>query len=184
MKTIIKFVIFVVLTIIVISSCSESLKLKKTMSKFVLSHIQIPNDLQCIHKNEISAIAEDLLMPFKMIVYYDSLDCSSCRISHFMDLYPLYKMADTSNFSIITIFSPKKEDLEEVKIQISMANYPERIYLDTNGNFCKLNESIPNDQRFHSFMLNDEGRPIFVGNPLYNSDLMDIFIKILQTHNL
>ena len=92
-------------------------------------------------------------------------------------------MADTSNFSIITIFSPKKEDLEEVKLQISMANYPKRIYLDTNGDFCKLNESIPNDQRFHSFMLNDEGRPIFVGNPLYNSELMDIFMRILQTYN-
>lgn len=184
MKTIIRYVILVVFTLIALSSCSESFKLKKMMSEFVQSQIQIPDDLQSIYKNTLSTIEKDSLMPLKLIVYYDSLDCSSCRISHFMDLYPLYKMADTSNFSIITIFSPKKENLEDVKLQISMANYPERIYLDTNRNFCKLNESIPNDHRFHSFMLNDDGRPIFVGNPLGNTRLMQVFIKTLQTHNL
>ena len=93
-------------------------------------------------------------------------------------------MADTCEFSVMTIFSPKNEDLEEVKFQLSLANHQEHIYVDTYGTFSILNQCIPSDQRFHSFLLDDIGKPVFVGNPLVNTKLMEVFIKTLQTHNL
>ena len=168
--------------LLLLSSCSERHKLRRTMSKFVQTEIQIPDDLECVYNREVTIINKDTLKPYKLIVYYDSLDCSSCRISHIMDLYPLYEMADTCEFSVMTIFSPKKEDLEEVKFQLSLANHQEQIYVDTYGTFSILNQCIPSDQRFHTFLVDSNGKPIFVGNPLSSMQLAEIFQNIIQSH--
>ena len=180
MRNFIKNIVLTGCILLSLSSCSERQKLRKTMSKFVQSEIQIPDDLECMYNRELTIINKDTLKPYKLIVYYDSLDCSSCRISHLMDLYPLYDMADTSNFSVITIFSPKTDDLEEVELQLKIANHPECIYIDSNHGFCRLNKSIPLDQRFHCFLVNNQNRPIFVGNPIESTKLYKIFIEVLQ----
>ena len=163
------------------SSCSEKVKIRRMMQDFIESEIHIPNDLECIFNRELTTINKDELKSNKLIIYYDSLDCSSCRISHLMDIYPLYDMSDTCDFSVVTIFSPKKENLEEVKFQLSIANHPEHIYIDSFNTFRKINQHIPTDQRFHSFLVDSNGKPIFVGNPLSNMRLAEIFHDIIQS---
>lgn len=54
------------------------------------------------------------------------------------------------------------------------------IYIDQYGEFRSLNPRIPDDKRFHSFLLNKNGYPIYVGNPLNSQKLFDIFIKHLK----
>ena len=181
MRNFIKNIVLTGCILLSLSSCSERQKLRKTMSKFVQTEIQIPDDLECVYNREVTIINKDTLKPYKLIVYYDSLDCSSCRISHLMDIYPLYDMSDTCDFSVVTIFSPKKENLEEVKFQLSIANHPEHIYIDSFNTFSKINQHIPTDQRFHSFLVDSNGKPIFVGNPLSNMRLAEIFHDIIQS---
>ena len=152
------------------------------MSDFMESEIVIPNEIECIYNRQVDKIKIDTLQQLKLIVYYDSLDCSSCRISHLMDIYPLYDMADTSNFSLLTIFSPKEEDLAEVRNHIVIQNLPIPIYIDADGSFSKLNKSIPTDKRFHSFLIDDNNKPVFVGNPLTNSSLAEVLRTILEEH--
>ena len=152
------------------------------MSDFMESEIVIPNEIECIYNRQVDKIKLDTLQQLKLIVYYDSLDCSSCRISHLSDIYPLYEMADTSNFSVLTIFSPREEDLAEVRNQIQILNPPIHIYIDSDGSFCKLNESIPSDTRFHTFLIDTNNKPVFVGNPLTNSSLAEVLRTILEEH--
>ena len=80
-----------------------------------------------------------------------------------------------------TSSSGKKENLEEVKFQLSIANHPEHIYIDSFNTFSKINQHIPTDQRFHSFLVDSNGKPIFVGNPLSNMRLAEIFHDIIQS---
>lgn len=154
--------------------------IKKIMTEFVKSEINIPEDLRCVYNREISVIDEDALKEYKLIVYYDSLECSSCRVSHISDIYPLYAMADTSNFSVITIFSPRQTDLEDVELQLNLANHPVPIYLDINKTFCLSNLQIPQDPRFHVFLIDGKGVPVFVGNPLANVKLEQLFQSALR----
>lgn len=153
------------------------------MSKFVQSEIQIPDDLECVYNREVTIINKDTLKPYKLIVYYDSLDCSSCRISHLMDLYPLYDMADTSNFSVITIFSPKKENLEEVSFQIQILDPTIPVYIDRLGSFAQFNQGIPLDVKFHSFLVNNDDIVVLVGNPLYNENIAGLLNKIINNNS-
>lgn len=165
-------------------SCGERATLKRTMSEFMATEIVLPDDLECIYNRNMSGIQKDTLKTYKLIVYYDTLDCSSCRISHLIDLYPIYDMADTSNFSVLPIFSPKAEDVKEVILQLTIADCRIPIYIDTTGKFCRLNQNIPSDPRFHSFLMDVNNKPIFVGNPLSSSKLLELFKEIVQTHQI
>ena len=164
----------------IISSCVERRKVKDIMLEFVTSDIIIPDDLDCVFNAETSMSYIDTLKSNKLIIYYDSLDCSSCRISHLFDLYPLYTMADTSDFSVMTIFSPKKSEVENTRFQLMLINHTIPIYLDKNGSFAQLNNCIPTDQRFHSFLINETGKPVFVGNPLSNTKLNTLFFNFIK----
>lgn len=183
MRNFIKNIVLTGCILLSLSSCSERQKLRKTMSKFVQSEIQIPDDLECMYNRELTIINKDTLKPYKLIVYYDSLDCSSCRISHLMDLYPLYDMADTSNFSVITIFSPKKENLEEVSFQIQILDPTIPVYIDRLGSFAQFNQGIPLDVKFHSFLVNNDDIVVLVGNPLYNENIAGLLNIIINNNS-
>lgn len=176
-------VITSLLLLTIISSCVERRKVKDIMLEFVSSEITIPDDLECIFNAEASISHLNTLKSNKLIIYYDSLDCSSCRISHLLDLYPLYTMADTSDFSVVTIFSPMRSEVENTRFQLMLINHTIPIYLDKNGSFAQLNNCIPIDQRFHSFLINEAGSVLFVGNPISNEQLHSVFLKTLNKTN-
>ena len=174
-------VIFICLTM---ASCTERQKVKTMMMDFMKTEIMIPDDLECICKREMKTIALDSLKESLFIIYYDSLDCSSCRIGHLAESYPLYEMADTCGFSLLTIFSPRMDDLKEVRLQLMMTNSPVPIYLDVNGSFRKRNSSIPSDLRFHKFFVSPDSHPAFVGDPLASDNLYELFLFFLDQSNI
>lgn len=158
----------IALVCICICSCNEHRKIKSMMTDFLKTEIVIPKDLECICSRTICPIALDSLKSAKFIIYYDSLDCSSCRIGRLSENFPLYAMADTSSFSVLTIFSPCPDELEEVRLKLMKANYSFPVFIDVNGSFMDNNGSIPADLRFHSFLIDSYNYPVFVGNPLMN----------------
>ena len=103
------------------TSCTESRRVKAMMMDFIESEIVIPNDLVCIQAGALTKIDIDSLKQNKYIIYYDSLECSSCRVGHLKEIYPLYQMADTMGFSVLTIFAPRIRDLDEIKLQLMVS---------------------------------------------------------------
>lgn len=177
-----RFVIVISL-LMILGSCSDKFKIKRTMSEFVKSNVVIPDDLECIYKDDVYKINVDSLKPMKYIVYYDSLECNSCKVSGVSQYKPLLEMADSSNFSVMFIFSPKDKDIDLTRLNLLMANLNVPIFLDVNKAFAKNNLCIPEDNRFNSFLLNDAGNPIFVGNPLSSTSLWTLFNDVVKQYN-
>lgn len=48
--------------------------------------------------------------------------------------------------------------------------------VDINGTFSKVNDNIPSEKMFHTFLIKD-GYPIYVGDPLKSKKLMRLFNK-------
>jgi len=46
--------------------------------------------------------------------------------------------------------------------------------------FLKLNKQIPNNKKLHTFLLNSNNDVIFIGNPLENGRIEDLFEKQIQ----
>lgn len=176
-----RFLLFLsILLSFLVTSCTENRRVRSIMMDFIDSEIVIPNDLACIQAGNLTKIDLDSLKQNKYIIYYDSLDCSSCRVGHLMDIYPLYQMADTMGFSVLTIFAPRLRDLDEIKLQLMVSQHPFPVYIDLSREFTIRNREIPLDSRFHCFLIDNEGKPLLVGNPLYNEKILDLLNDILQ----
>lgn len=169
---------------LIMASCTERYRLKVMMKDFMKTEIVIPDDLECIYHREINTINLDSIKESVFIIYYDSLDCSSCRIGRLTDNYPLYEMADSIGFSLMTIFSPPIDELDEVRLHLMLSSHSIPIYLDTNGTFRRLNHTIPTDLRFHKFFVAPDSHPAFVGDPLASHKLSELFEKVLIQTNI
>ena len=165
---------------LIISGCAEN-QLIKTIKTFQSAVIQIPNDLMVVENKSISNYS-DTLCPIKMLVFFDSSCCSACQIKRLSDYCPLFDQAKISNrYDVMILFSPLPEICPEVIELLFMANYPYPVYIDHSGSFSEINKHIPEDNRFHSFLLNKEGHPVFVGNPLASDRMMELFKEALES---
>lgn len=85
-----------------------------------------------------------------------------CKIMRFRELYPLYTLADKSGeFSVMTIMSPKIDEMNSVLDNIMISNPRFPIYLDVKGSFRKINH-IPSNKDCHVFLIDENRKPIFV----------------------
>lgn len=168
--------------LLLLPSCSERRKLSRMLHEFMTFEVTIPDDMECVSGRRLESADIDSLHQIKFIVYYDSLSCSSCGIAHLNDLIPIYnKSEDDGSFSFVTIFSPRPEEVEEVRTSLMLASPLFPVYIDVNGSFAHQNAGIPSDARFHYFLTDSGGHPIFVGNPLGNSDLERLMASILES---
>ena len=171
----------IILAICLLSSCADRRKVSATLRDFMELEIAVPDDMECVFGRRIETACIDTLHPVKFIIYYDSLSCSSCGISHLNDLVPLYrKSMETGTFSLLTIFSPRADDMEDVRVELMLDSPLFPVYIDVNGSFARQNPGIPSDSRFHYFLIDSSGHPVFVGNPLGNTELerlMDAIVK-------
>lgn len=162
--------------------CKE-LKTRVAFSEFIENTVYFPPELLQIHAGKTDTVSI-LIERSTLIVYHDRLDCSSCEISHIYNWYGLYKESDKGQFDIIKIFSPSEDELPAVLQQLEILNFPYPVYIDFDNNFHSYNKKFPDDRRFHCFLINTEGKPIFVGNPLASNKLNELFEAAINQPNL
>lgn len=180
---IMKYIIRSISTIIVLFvliACTEKHNLKKIMTEFSKSEIVIPDTMFVVNAKESAWMSHNKSNDQKLIIYIDSTSCSACRIAHFIDMIPLYELADSLNnkFSVMAIFSPEMSKMADVELQLKLLDFQYPIYLDVEKEFAAKN-TIPFDKRFHNFLISGDGKVKYVGNPLANEQLMTIFLSVL-----
>ena len=177
MKKALRLILFLALAASLVSC--ESMRIRKQMKAFMKSEIVLPEDLHHVCGRSMETSSEIDAGPV-LVMYHDSLECSSCQINHLFDNLSLYEKADTAGFSVVTVFSPRQEEYDEVLKQLVLLDFPYPVYIDFSGSFRNGNmESIPEDRRFHTFLMDGDGHPVFVGNPTLSADLMALFEKAL-----
>lgn len=178
MKTTIRLILVLILTVSLVSC--DSMRIRKQMKAFMKSEIVLPEDLHRVCGRSMKTASSFGDIPV-LVMYHDSLECSSCQINHLFDNISLYEKADTSGFSVVTVFSPRQEEYDEVMKQLILLDFPYPVYIDFSGSFRRGNaETIPEDRRFHVFLMDVNGHPVFVGNPMLGEDLMVLFEKALS----
>lgn len=119
----------------------------------------------------------------KYIIYSDSMRCTPCAINK---MYIWNSLLEYSNnykgqLNFYFIFSPARKDLQEMKfalIKNSKFNYP--IFLDTLGEFERLNPHLPKNNTLHAFLLDENNNVILVGNPVHNNKIKEMFYAIVE----
>ena len=102
-------------------------------------------------------------------------------MNHLAQIKSLFKRdKETGLFDVVIVFSPRPEECANVTTEIATHAFDFPVFVDTYGEFRNNNKCIPTDDRFHSFLLDKEGHPIFVGNPLDSKQLETLFTNIVN----
>lgn len=119
---------------------------------------------------------------YTMVVYVDSTECSSCALSKLRFWNPLIAEAKKKQLDIdyVFILAPQKEDMEDVNVELEITDLQSSIYVDTAFVFKMNNKDFPKENKYHSFLLNTDGKVIFIGSPITNKKLMDIYKNIVK----
>lgn len=143
--------------------------------KFTSQQFSFPPIMMCV-KNGV--ITEDIVdrAPFKFVYYIDSTECSSCSLAHLSVFNRLIELTEKcDSFDFIIIFSPSVKNAKELAKDISVFEYDFPIYIDSKAIFRNLNSHIPSNKLFHQFLLNGDNYPVFVGSPLTNKQMSELF---------
>lgn len=167
------------LTFMLFVSCREN-RIARDLRDFRTKTVVIPADLHKVNGRTRTEAGDIEKIPV-LVLYHDSLSCNTCQISHLADLSDIYALADSlGTFEVMCIFSPRQEEYDEVMKNLIYRNFEYPVYVDFSGSFRKQNICIPEDPAFHSFFIDKDGHPLFVGNPAASDDLWRLFNEALQ----
>lgn len=140
--------------------------------------INISDDFQIVTSEKEDSLHLDIAgKSARLIVYVDSLECSSCRVGRMYEYNEIISFRDTigEQYLPIFIFSSPKHIVEELLYQIKISYFDYPILLDEKGLFPAANPHIPADSRFHTFLLDKTGKVVLVGDPVNNPNLWELY---------
>lgn len=168
------------LMIFAISSCSEHARISRELAEFQDQTIVLPSAFHKVESGQVVLSKTITDVPI-MILYNDSLSCSLCQIHQLYNKIPIYDLADSlGTFTVMTILSPTQDEYLDVITELKERDFDFPVYIDQSGDFRRINAGIPKDNRFHCFLIDRDGKPIFVGNPISNDLLWNLFCKTLN----
>ncbi len=113
----------------------------------------------------------------KFVVYINSDVCSSCHLKQMIEYAEVIDFCKEMGESYlpIFIFSPSQVKMGEVIQTLKSTRFDYPILLDEKGLFPAANPHIPADKRFHTFLLDRNGKVVLVGDPLHNPQLWELY---------
>lgn len=158
-------------------SCGNKVYVRNVLKHFESSYITFSDSLVSVKDGKIS-IKPFCPEKYCYVVYCGPDDCSICAILHMNDNNSLHHFASIhKNFHPIILFSPREEELSELISNLSVLCYEYPVYIDVD--FWRKN-NIPEDKRFNSFLIGENGKPVLVGHPADNDkfwELLDEYLK-------
>jgi len=114
-----------------------------------------------------------------VLFFLDSQVCQSC-ITKYSGRWDEF-VRDSIGFGVKPLFvaSPLKDYSAMVCETVVYDSL--RFYIDVSDQFLKMNDFIPDEQAFHSMLLDEEGRVLAIGNPVGNSSMVDFFRERLDS---
>jgi hypothetical protein len=171
-------------TIVLLYSCEdEATKLRRQMEEFAGSTIVIPERLEEVNysgKEGVNNRDKDALL----VVYVDSIACAKCAIKGMYVYDEIIEFAETdsrSKFSPVFVFSPRRYEYVDVKNTLRFSGLNTSAFMDENGLFPAANPHIPADNRFHTFLLDKNGKVVLVGDPVNNPPLWELYKSTITT---
>lgn len=76
--------------------------------------------------------------------------------------------------------APKPSEMDNINLELGVTDLQSSVYIDTSYEFRKLNPSMLIDNKYHSFLLGENNEILFVGSPIKNEKVKNIYKKNLK----
>ncbi|CDN32739.1 hypothetical protein BN938_2670 [Mucinivorans hirudinis] len=122
----------------------------------------------------------------KILVYYNSQGCTSCRLKELAEWKGLIDEiktlpADTSNVEFLFVFATGK-DLQSLTISLQQYGLKHPVLCDVEKSFEAQN-LLPDKEIFHYFLLDRNNKACLVGSPLHNPTMWQLYKRRIAEMN-
>ena len=120
-----------------------------------------------------------LTKPYKMIVYINADGCESCKMQILESMHKIVvETMPFEKFGVVVILHPSHFEVPDYFLE--QIQYEFTIFYDLDGSFERINPQLPQNEKFHIFLLDDNNKVIIVGNPVNSPKLMKLYFEILK----
>lgn len=159
---------------LVISSCKNDAEIRNTLQKMYGMEILFPKrgivKMSKDNTNIYNIYNEDN----KIVVYVDSSFCTGCTMRKIGE-WNRYKKDIKDHIFTIYIILEKNQSLDDIENLYYNSDVLYPIIVDTCYMFRKMNPRLPKEDIFHTFVLNNENKIVFVGDPIVNQNVEKLF---------
>ncbi|WP_281794699.1 hypothetical protein [Paraprevotella clara] len=171
---------FVLCALLISFSCGNKRDFKDELLQMQSRHVILSLDSMDCRNIEKKIMEKQPVL--KLVVYSDTLTCSSCRLHEMQKWDPFLKRMKHYKEDINTyfIFRPLAKDMDVFNFTMKAfpPSYP--IYVDTTNIFLRMNPQIPDNPIMHTFLLDENNNVLLVGNPLENEKIEEMFWQIVE----
>ncbi len=178
-----RILLIATLCLLAVASCGcKKARLRAQLKGLLGSTIALPEKISCVYNGGVYPMPDSLRDMAKLIVYIDSTRCSTCEISHLPDLFPVYGLASESRaFNVMVLLSSKKSEKENIMGYLVDFNFQYPLFVDEDSVFLPNNPAVPGNPLFHSLLIDNNHRVLFVGTPVKNSNISPYLSKTIIT---
>lgn len=123
------------------------------------------NDTDMVKKNK-----------YTIVTYVDSIGCTSCKLQLTRWKRLIAQLDSMNNTSFLFFLHPKNK--KEMTYVLKRDNFTHPVCLDEEDAFNKLNK-FPTDMTFQTFLLDTNNKVVAIGNPLQNTKVKELYLKII-----
>lgn len=165
-------------------SSKRNIKLKEELVTLYGTELKLPIEkMRCMINGKDTLLSETSKCKFKVVLYVDSANCSSCAYKNLWRWKEFKEEMDKKKkkVQIVFIMNPSetnKKSLYEAMKQSTVFDEP--IYVDTLGIFNSANPLLPSESLFHCFLLDAENKILLVGNPVTNKRMRELYLNDIK----
>ena len=180
------FVITVTCCAFCFSSCKDARRedATKIVSEWTGKQIKFPDGLSCTSMGKDTTCIDLYSDNYKILLYVDSLGCSSCRLklSEWKQIMAEADSLFNGKVDFLFYFQPKKQDEKELQFLFRSNGFNHPVFIDLKNEIDRINK-FPSQTGYQCFLLDRDNKVLMIGNPSVNTGIWQLFKGYISERN-
>ena len=161
---------------ILLYSCQSSIE--KETKEFINTKVVFPSQGLC--KGYYSMYTDTTVKyEYELVKFITSEACTSCKLNAIVNEEKYAKDHKINNLGMTYVISTSSDNYSNLLSLLYSERTEACVYIDTCNAFISTNPQIPNNEMFHTFVINREGKVLMVGSPFQNKKMEALFEKVI-----
>ena len=183
-RRIVETAFFVALFFLVTSCESKSEKdIKEKVAEWDGKEIVFPLHSVYTIQGEDTVYHNDEHAKYKILTYVDTTGCTSCKLQLAKWKAFVSKIDSVSGGHVDFLFYMFPKDKKEFTYLMKRDRFTYPVCIDEKDSLNILN-NFPKDDKFHTFLLDEQNRVVAIGNPINNLKIKELYLKIIGVENM
>jgi hypothetical protein len=173
-------IIFIFTSFLLISdSCKEKTSIE---SEWKGKEVLFPEYFECgyAETDTLKSVCSDLLeKEYKILIYIDSLGCTSCKFRIFEWEHIIEEANHLYGNKLSFLFFVSINHKKELQKTLKRYKFFYPVFFDNENEIMRLN-SLPKKVKYQCFLLDKDNKVLSVGNPVYDPKIWKRYKKIIS----